>query len=278
MRRGRFALMALAVLALVAVQLGLRGGSGSLPRAPDYHSLLVSPADTRDVLLGTHDGLFRSRDGGRTWTKYSLGGKDAMNLAQAEGDTVWAAGHNVLARSADGGITWRDVRPRGLPHLDLHGFAVDPRSPLTLYAAVAGEGLYRSRDGGASFSPASRAVGGSVFALAVLRDGTILAGDAKRRLVLASRDGGKTWAGTVRAEVRGFAVGPDDPKLVLASGPGVLRSHDGGRTWKQVLRLGAGTGPIAWAPGEPSIAYVVAFDRTLYRSSDRGVTWQPVAG
>jgi len=278
MRRGRFALLALAVLALVAVQLGLRGWSGSLPRAPDYHSLLVSPTDPLDVLLGTHDGLFRSRDGGRTWAKYSLGGKDAMNLAQAEGRTVWAAGHNVLARSMDGGITWRDVRPRGLPHLDLHGFAVDPRSSLTLYAAVAGEGLYRSRDGGASFSPVSRAVGGSVFALAVLRDGRILAGDAERRLVLASRDGGKTWAGTVRAEVRGFAVGPENPKVVLASGPGVLRSLDGGRTWRQVLRIGAGTGPIAWAPGAPRIAYVVAFDRTLHRSGDGGATWRPVAG
>ncbi len=278
MSRGRFALLAFAVLALVAVELSRRDGGGSLPRAPDYHSLLVSPADARDVLLGTHDGLFRSRDGGRTWTKYSLGGKDAMNLARAGGLTVWAAGHNVLARSTDGGVTWRDIRPRGLPHLDLHGFAVDPRSSLTLYAAVAGEGLYRSRDGGASFSPVSRAVGDSVFGLAVLGDGTILAADAQRRLVLASRDGGKTWAGTVRAEVRGFAVAPGDPKLVLASGPGVLRSLDGGRTWKQVLRLGADTGPIAWAPGAPRIAYVVAFDRTLYRSGDGGTTWQPVAG
>lgn len=276
MRRGRFALVALAVLALVAVQLAMRDGGGNLPDAPDYHSLLVSPTDPLDLLLGTHDGLFRSRDGGRTWSKFSLGGKDAMNLAQAEGRTVWAAGHNVLARSSDGGITWRDVRPRGLPHLDLHGFAVDPRSPRTLYAAVAGAGLYRSRDGGASFSPVSRAVGGSVFALAVLRDGTILAGDAQRRLILASRNGGKTWAGAARAEVRGFAAAPGDAKVVLASGPGVLRSADGGHTWKQVLRLGAGTGPIAWAPSAPRIAYVVAFDRTLHRSGDGGATWRPV--
>lgn len=273
MRRAFPALLGL-VLALAG--LGVGAAAAELPGTPDYHSLLVSPADARQLVLGTHEGLFRSRDGGRTWARAELGGKDAMNLARSGPRTMWAAGHNVLARSVDGGASWQDVRPEGLPSLDLHGFAADPRSPQSLYAAVAGEGLYRSRDGGRSFSLVSRAVGGSVFGLAVLRDGTILAGDVKRQLILTSRDGGKTWTGAARASILGLAVNPGDPKLVLASGPGVVRSVDGGRTWKQVLRLDADTGPIAWAPGNPKIAYVVAFDRTLYRSGDGGATWRRV--
>lgn len=92
-------------------------------------------------MLGTHQGLFQSPDGGRTSKATALAGQDAINLGQAEGGVTWTAGHNVLAKSTDGGRTWQDVRPEGLPHLDIHGFAVDPRDGRTLWAALAGQGL-----------------------------------------------------------------------------------------------------------------------------------------
>lgn len=110
--------------------------SGGLPDTPDYHSLLVAPSDPKHVLLGTHAGLYESTDGGRNWQRAALEGQDAMNLAPSEGETVWTAGHDVLAKSNDGGASWTDVRPDGLPSLDIHGFAVDPRDQ-TLWAAVA---------------------------------------------------------------------------------------------------------------------------------------------
>jgi photosystem II stability/assembly factor-like uncharacterized protein len=75
----------------------------------------------------------------------------------------------------------------------------------------------------------------------------------------------------------GLAVNPSRPRLVLASGPGVLRSTDGGRTWKQAMSPEAGTGPVAWSRGDPRIAYVVGLDRSLWRSDDFGATWT-VAG
>jgi len=145
-----------AVLALIAGGLiyalgggGSMGTSEGLPKTPDYHSLLVAPDDPQSLILGTHNGLHRSLDGGRTWNPYTLPGQDAMNLQRASGGTIWAAGHLVFAKSVDGGDTWTDVRPDTLPNLDLHGFAVDPSDPDTLYAAAAGAGLYRSRDAGA---------------------------------------------------------------------------------------------------------------------------------
>jgi len=51
------------------VLIGRGGGEtvtadGGLPAASDYHSLLVDPDDPNDLLLGTHDGLYRSTDGG----------------------------------------------------------------------------------------------------------------------------------------------------------------------------------------------------------------------
>jgi photosystem II stability/assembly factor-like uncharacterized protein len=282
-----YALGAAAVIAAIAggafllgkdrAQSGAEGPATAtgLPNTADYHSLLVAPADASHVLLGTHAGLYESRDGGRTWKQVALAGQDAMNLARADGPTVWTAGHNVFAKSTDGGRSWTDVRPAGLPSLDLHGFAVDPNKPRRLYAAVAGQGLYRSDDGGRSFGLVSHEVGGAVMALAVTPDGRILAGDMQQGL-LASDDSGKSWHPVAQTAVMGLAINPGDAKTIVAGGPGVLLSTDGGRTWDQVLPLSDGAGPVAWSQSNPDVGYAVGFDRVLYRTGDRGRTWQPV--
>src|SRR2546423_10540338 len=38
-----------------------------LPHTPDYHSLMVLPQNPRQILLGTHLGIYSSSDGGRVW-------------------------------------------------------------------------------------------------------------------------------------------------------------------------------------------------------------------
>ena len=287
MRRSLLYIGAVAAVAVIAGVLALTvfrsGGttgdqpSAGLPDTPDYHSLLVDPSDPQKLVLGTHTGLYVSSDGGLHWRFDTLNGDDAMNLARPGGDIVWLAGHDVFKKSRDGGATWTDVRPAGLPSLDIHGFAVDPRNPSVLYAAVAGQGLFRSRDGGRVFSVASEQVGGGVMALAVLRDGSILAGDMQQGL-LESPDGGASWKQRLRAQLMGLAVNPSDPKQLLATGRGIALSTDGGRTWRSVLNLPDGAGPVAWSRSNPKLAYAVGFNKTFYRSDDGGKRWQVVGG
>ena len=273
--------LAIVGIAVIATTIVSRGGGDStgttvgLPNTPDYHSLLVDPADQQRLTLGTHNGLYVSDDGGRRWRHDALTGNDAMNLARPGANTIWLAGHNVFKKSSDGGATWTDVGPSGLPGLDIHGFAVDPRNERVLYAAMAGEGLYRSQDGGKSFALASDQVGGSVMGLVVLPNGRILAGDMQRGLV-ASSDGGTSWRSTLAAQVMGLAVNPADPARLLATGGGIALSVDGGRSWRSMLDLPGGAGPVAWSKSNPTRAYVVGFDRALYRSTDRGESWQTV--
>lgn len=118
-------------------------------------------------------------------------------------------------------------------------------------------------------------VGGDVFALAVTRDGRILAGDTRRGL-LSSSDGGRTWNALFESPVLGLAVNPKQPQRILAAGQVTQLSTDGGRRWKPVLALNEGMGPVAWSESAPRIAYLVGFDKTLYRSSDGGESWHPV--
>jgi photosystem II stability/assembly factor-like uncharacterized protein len=249
----------------------------SLPNTPDYHSLLVSPADPQRIWLGTHVGLHESTDGGRSWTEVGLDGQDAMNLARIKRSaTVWVAGHNVLAKSTDGGASWTDVQPQGLPSLDVHGFAADPRDPRRLWAAVAGQGLFRSTDSGRTFSLASQRVGPGVMALAVNPAGQVLAGEMEQGLMV-SDDEGRTWRNVLGEGVMGLAVNPRTPRRVLAtSGSGISLSTDSGATWRLVAPIESGAGPVAWASSRPNVGYVVGFDRVLYKTADGGASWRTV--
>ena len=174
------------------VQTSVQPVPQGLPHAPDYHAVLVDEDNPLRVLVGTHDGVYESSDGGQTWQRTTLAGVDAMSLDSAADSTVWASGHGVLSLSVDGGETWRSVVPRGLPELDIHAFAVDPADSRNLYAAIANRGLYRSRDGGASFVRVSEDVGGKVVSLALTGSGGLIASDTERGLVL-TLDGGRSW-------------------------------------------------------------------------------------
>ena len=60
----------------------------------------------------------------------------------------------------------------------------------------------------------------------------------------------------------GWLAGPSRPRLLLDDTSAVL--------WHEL-------GPVAWSASDPKLAYVVGFDRTLWRSTDDGATWASVA-
>jgi photosystem II stability/assembly factor-like uncharacterized protein len=244
--------------------------AASVPRAADYHALLVLGGDPATMLLGTHRGVYRSTDGGRSWRLAGLAGQDAMNLVQARG-AILMGGHDVFAVSVDGGKTWRPEHPTGLPTLDVHGLAVDPTNPRVVYAQIAMTGLYRSTDGGRSFHVVSRDVNGPMMSVAVTPAGKLVVGDMTRGIYLSTT--GRRWLHTATGMVMGLAVDPRDANRILATGDGIAISKDGGRTWSAALRSKVMFGPVAWSPSNPNLAYAVSDDRSLWRSIDGGKTW-----
>lgn len=122
------------------------------------HALAIDSAG-QSLFLGAHTGLFRSEDRGRTWKKVSVPTRhphlDVMDIASdpREAKTIYFATHEAgVLKSTDGGHTWKDASS-GLGGLDVHGLAIDPNTPLKLYAAVRdkGEGIYRTTDGGSKW-------------------------------------------------------------------------------------------------------------------------------
>lgn len=124
------------------------------------HAMLVHP-DDETLLVGTHHGLFRSRDTGVTWEhvvpKGDVPGNDFMALAMQPQQHVriFAAGHDLgILRSDDFGQTWQRSA-QGIPNADVHALAVDAHKPQQLYAWVVDHDLYRSQDGGRSWHRAT---------------------------------------------------------------------------------------------------------------------------
>jgi photosystem II stability/assembly factor-like uncharacterized protein len=265
-----------ALLAATAAALALAPSSlAQVPRASDYHSLLVSASNAKELLLGTHNGLFRSVDGGRTWKTAGLDNHDVMNLVQA-GGTLWAAGHEVLAKSGDGGRTWTNVRPRDLPTLDVHGFAARPGKPNTLYAEIAGRGQYRSTDGGRTFQLLSKPPTGAgmIMGLSASSTGSLFAGDMQNG-IFVSKDG-RSWRQIATGMAMAVAVDPRNPGRVIATTKGVALSEDGGKSWQMALRSKVMFGPVAWSPHRSNLAYAVAVDRSLWRTTDGGTSWKKI--
>lgn len=260
-------------VAVVVSLIAASTATAALPRTSDYHSLLVSSSDPNTLLLGTHTGIYRSTDGGRSWRFAGLAGEDAMNLVSA-GSTIFMGGHDVFASSTDGGKTWRALRPSGLPSLDVHGLTVDPRDHKTLYAQIAMTGLYRSIDGARSFRLVSSDVNGMMMSVAVTPVGKFVVGDMSRGIFTSTS--GKHWLHTANGMVMGLAADPYNAKTIVATGRGIAISSDGGRSWAAALPSKVMFGPVAWSPQNPRLVYAVGYDRSLWRSVDAGKSWQRV--
>src|SRR5205085_1407556 len=134
------------------------------------NTLLVEPSNKMVVYAGLLcenglSGVYRTTNGGDTWEAYNEGlslvpggwPDVVVSLHFGVAGTLLAATDNGLFRrtggavikSIDGGLTWTDSR--GIQGASVWSLAVDPASPLTVYAATDGAGLMKSADGGGTW-------------------------------------------------------------------------------------------------------------------------------
>jgi hypothetical protein len=169
------------------------------------------------------------------------------------------SGCGGLFKSVDGGLTWT-AADAGLPPAGLHpsggpasvaALAIDPVTPTTLYAgigggfpAVEGQGVFKSIDAGVTWFAANAGFPPSTCVSAVAVDplvpstlyaasGGIFCGAG--RGVFKSTDAGATWnaTGLTNASVSALAIDPTVPSTLYAGAydDGVFKSTDAGATW-----------------------------------------------
>jgi photosystem II stability/assembly factor-like uncharacterized protein len=249
--------------------------------------LTIDPSDHNTLWVGTGenvggrhvgfgDGVYRSKDGGRTWENTGL--KESEHIGNivvhpTDPNTVYVAaqgplwsggGQRGLYRTTDGGASWEKVLGGG-EYTGVNEVRMDPRDPRVLYAAT--HQRYRN--------------------VAAVVNGGPESGIHK------STDGGTTWremaTGLPEEDMGkiGLAISPQDPDVVyaaieLAGRQGAFyRSADGGESWqKQSDKRSRGTGPHYY---QEIFASPHAFDRVYFMdvqlavTEDGGKSWRVLA-
>src|SRR5204862_6210903 len=133
----------------------------------------VAPADSQRVYGGTENGgVFRSLDGGNTWSPNMAGPElpgvtiTRLESSPTNADVLFAIvanfGNSHVFRSDDGGAHWHDVDGGRLPDVPHHAAVVSPDDPQTVFVAN-DVGIYGSRDLGAAWHNLRRNLPNSVF-------------------------------------------------------------------------------------------------------------------
>jgi photosystem II stability/assembly factor-like uncharacterized protein len=227
-------------------------------------------------------GVWRTKDGGQTWTNISdgyFGGSiGAVTVAESNPNIIYVGGGektvrgNVsygygLFKSIDGGKSWDSIGLADSRHISR--IRVHPDNPDLVYAAVMGD-LYK---------------------------------DTEMRGVYRSEDGGENWERILFANPGAGAVDlsmdPSNPRVLYAStwnirrtpyslesgGPGsaLWKTTDGGDTWTDIsdnkgLPKGTwGINAVSVSPVDPNRVYAIIENKDaggVYVSNDAGETWE----
>jgi photosystem II stability/assembly factor-like uncharacterized protein len=230
------------------------------------------------LIAGCDTGLFRSLDGGRSWTPSGVAGRFVWDVASVSGVLYAVTQPAELHMSRDAGLTWTEIETlRRWPEAErwcvpitppLPGrartMAIDPADPRRWWIGVEVGGVVVTADGGATWS-LSLPYGNP-------DPHVVVAHPAKPGVLFVSTGLGRL----------------DSREPMQQRIGGVFRSDDGGRSWQYVWKpaMPRYTRPMCIDPRPPHAVTVgagpTAFssyrdpdgaNAELYQTVDEGRTW-----
>lgn len=261
-------------------------------------------------------GVFRSKDGGKTWEKILNRGNKAgaidLILDPTNPNILYAGFWEVyrkpwtlesggpgsgIFKSTDGGDTWTEItRNNGLPKgtVGKIGITVSPANPDRIWAIVEAEdgGVFRSDNGGTSWTRVNeerRLRQRAWYYTRIYADPK----NADTVYVLntsfyRSNDGGRTFTGipTPHGDNHDLWIAPEDPNRMIESNDGGAQvSFNGGRSWTEQDQPTAQFYRVALDNDFPYNVYGAQQDnstvRIASRTTDAGIStsdWYDVGG
>jgi hypothetical protein len=164
--------------------------------------------------------------------------------------------------------------------------AFHPTDPLFMIMGTPSGGIWRSFDGGQSWSSNTDqlpTLGCSSLLIDPSNPSIIYAGTGDRDAndspgygVLKSTDGGNTWqlsnTGMINRTVGALKIHQPSGRILAATSAGLFASEDAGATWNQTFNLTYNFRDLEQHPTQPDIFYATGNGR-FYRSDDGGQSW-----
>ena len=164
--------------------------------------------------------------------------------ARANPSAIYAATDNGVFKSTDGGASWTAANA-GLAGIVVVSLAIDPSNPATLYAGTAGSRVFKTTNGGQSWTAASSGLDDTIIlslAIDPANSNTIYCGTATSAFfpgsgVFKSTDGAQSWivsnSGLPVAIIDVLRIDPSSPATIYAGTnfAGVFKSTNGGQSW-----------------------------------------------
>lgn len=287
-------------------------------------ALVIDPLNPDIIYAGTGEGffnfdairgagIFKSTDAGNSWTRLASTNNsnfyyvNDLDIDKTTG-RIYAATRKAFYASDDGGMNFSPLITAGSSDANCMDIEIAYTSPTTVYATFgqfSQAEIWRSTDGGASFSQNLTQASMGRIELAVSQSNPLVAyasfmdlatrGTADLKI---TTDGGNNWtsklipgpsfagATTYTGEQAWYdnilAVDPENSDLLLAGGIDNWKSTNGGVNWDQKSNwyYGSGAPPYVhadqhayvFAPSNPNIVYL-GNDGGIYKSTNKGETW-----
>ena len=185
------------------------------------HSMLINPQDTMIMMLASTNGLYKSTNGGTSWTNINSGNFKQILYNPADTAIVYGTMYTdtsaQIMLSNNGGNTWNAVT--NFTDAQRINMAVSPANPALVIAVASNEssglkGIYNSTDSGQVYNPVFLDTGGCT--------NNLLSYD----LGLPATDcSGQGWYDLC------IAINPTNANEVVVGGVNTYYSADGGNTW-----------------------------------------------